>query len=223
MPSTRRRVDVGDAPPSAAEDLLMPRQAWTDKGERQYEHIKESYEDRGVGGRSRGAGRTDRQQGTPRARLDEGAACTPAVTRGSSRAERRRSEQSGRGPPPPGWWPTRRWPARPQTAGVASRAFDYASACAGVAEIGRRSGLKLRGGATLVRVQIPAPAPHRPDRPTPTPSGVCGTGRPTGAPQPAAERRCGRARMPWRSIGRGVRPRSIASPRSRRGCPRSLP
>ncbi|HEY6012479.1 MAG TPA: hypothetical protein VIU37_00680 [Candidatus Limnocylindrales bacterium] len=27
----------------------MPRQAWTDKRERQYEHIKESYEDRGVG------------------------------------------------------------------------------------------------------------------------------------------------------------------------------
>ncbi len=27
----------------------MPRQAWNDKRERQYEHIKESYEDRGVG------------------------------------------------------------------------------------------------------------------------------------------------------------------------------
>ena len=27
----------------------MPRQAWSDKRERQYEHIKESYEDRGVG------------------------------------------------------------------------------------------------------------------------------------------------------------------------------
>ena len=26
----------------------MPRQAWSDKRERQYEHIKESYEDRGV-------------------------------------------------------------------------------------------------------------------------------------------------------------------------------
>lgn len=26
----------------------MPRKAWTDKRERQYEHIKESYEDRGV-------------------------------------------------------------------------------------------------------------------------------------------------------------------------------
>ncbi len=27
----------------------MPKKAWTDKRERQYEHIKESYEDRGVG------------------------------------------------------------------------------------------------------------------------------------------------------------------------------
>jgi plasmid stabilization system protein ParE len=27
----------------------MPQDAWTDKRERQYEHIKESYEDRGVG------------------------------------------------------------------------------------------------------------------------------------------------------------------------------
>ena len=27
----------------------MSRQAWTDKRERQYEHIEESYEDRGVG------------------------------------------------------------------------------------------------------------------------------------------------------------------------------
>jgi plasmid stabilization system protein ParE len=27
----------------------MPQQAWTDKRERQYEHIKDSYEDRGVG------------------------------------------------------------------------------------------------------------------------------------------------------------------------------
>jgi plasmid stabilization system protein ParE len=27
----------------------MPQKAWTDKRERQYEHIKESYEDRGVG------------------------------------------------------------------------------------------------------------------------------------------------------------------------------
>ncbi len=26
----------------------MPEQAWSDKRERQYEHIKESYEDRGV-------------------------------------------------------------------------------------------------------------------------------------------------------------------------------
>jgi plasmid stabilization system protein ParE len=26
----------------------MPRKAWSDKRERQYEHIKESYEDRGV-------------------------------------------------------------------------------------------------------------------------------------------------------------------------------
>jgi plasmid stabilization system protein ParE len=26
----------------------MPQQAWTDKRERQYEHIKDSYEDRGV-------------------------------------------------------------------------------------------------------------------------------------------------------------------------------
>ncbi len=26
----------------------MPQKAWTDKRERQYEHIKESYEDRGV-------------------------------------------------------------------------------------------------------------------------------------------------------------------------------
>jgi plasmid stabilization system protein ParE len=28
----------------------MPQNAWSDKRERQYEHIKESYEDRGVGG-----------------------------------------------------------------------------------------------------------------------------------------------------------------------------
>ena len=28
---------------------LMPQNAWSDKRERQYEHIKESYEDRGVG------------------------------------------------------------------------------------------------------------------------------------------------------------------------------
>ena len=27
----------------------MPQNAWTDKRERQYEHIKESYEERGVG------------------------------------------------------------------------------------------------------------------------------------------------------------------------------
>ena len=27
----------------------MPQQAWTGKRERQYEHIKDSYEDRGVG------------------------------------------------------------------------------------------------------------------------------------------------------------------------------
>jgi plasmid stabilization system protein ParE len=27
----------------------MPQSAWSDKRERQYEHIKESYEDRGVG------------------------------------------------------------------------------------------------------------------------------------------------------------------------------
>ena len=27
----------------------MPQKAWSDKRERQYEHIKESYEDRGVG------------------------------------------------------------------------------------------------------------------------------------------------------------------------------
>lgn len=26
----------------------MPQQAWTDKRERQYEHVKDSYEDRGV-------------------------------------------------------------------------------------------------------------------------------------------------------------------------------
>jgi plasmid stabilization system protein ParE len=30
------------------EDTPMPQKAWTDKRERQYEHIKESYEDRGV-------------------------------------------------------------------------------------------------------------------------------------------------------------------------------
>jgi plasmid stabilization system protein ParE len=28
----------------------MPQKAWSDKRERQYEHIKESYEDRGVSG-----------------------------------------------------------------------------------------------------------------------------------------------------------------------------
>jgi len=28
--------------------MTMPEQAWSDKRERQYEHIKESYEDRGV-------------------------------------------------------------------------------------------------------------------------------------------------------------------------------
>ena len=27
----------------------MPQQAWSDKRERQYEHIKESYQDRGIG------------------------------------------------------------------------------------------------------------------------------------------------------------------------------
>ncbi len=27
----------------------MPQNAWSDKRERQYEHIKESYEDRGIG------------------------------------------------------------------------------------------------------------------------------------------------------------------------------
>ena len=30
------------------EDRPMPKKAWTDKRERQYEHIKDSYEDRGV-------------------------------------------------------------------------------------------------------------------------------------------------------------------------------
>src|SRR4029077_7965394 len=34
---------------SAAGDRPMPQKAWSDKRERQYEHIKESYEDRGVG------------------------------------------------------------------------------------------------------------------------------------------------------------------------------
>jgi plasmid stabilization system protein ParE len=33
---------------NAAEEPPMP-EAWSDKRERQYEHIKESYEDRGVG------------------------------------------------------------------------------------------------------------------------------------------------------------------------------
>jgi hypothetical protein len=31
------------------EDGEMPQKAWTDKRERQYEHIKDSYEERGVG------------------------------------------------------------------------------------------------------------------------------------------------------------------------------
>ena len=31
------------------EDGHMPQKAWSDKRERQYEHIKDSYEDRGVG------------------------------------------------------------------------------------------------------------------------------------------------------------------------------
>jgi plasmid stabilization system protein ParE len=30
------------------EGFEMPQKAWTDKRERQYEHIKDSYEDRGV-------------------------------------------------------------------------------------------------------------------------------------------------------------------------------
>jgi plasmid stabilization system protein ParE len=30
------------------EERAMPQKAWTDKRERQYEHIKDSYEDRGV-------------------------------------------------------------------------------------------------------------------------------------------------------------------------------
>ena len=34
---------------SARGDRPMPQKAWSDKRERQYEHIKESYEDRGVG------------------------------------------------------------------------------------------------------------------------------------------------------------------------------
>jgi hypothetical protein len=33
---------------SDKEVISMPQKAWSDKRERQYEHIKESYEDRGV-------------------------------------------------------------------------------------------------------------------------------------------------------------------------------
>jgi plasmid stabilization system protein ParE len=33
---------------AAKGDSAMPQEAWSDKRERQYEHIKESYEDRGV-------------------------------------------------------------------------------------------------------------------------------------------------------------------------------
>ena len=55
------------------EEAPMPQKAWSDKRERQYEHIKDSYEDRGVERRrGRGARGTHRQQGTRRARRDEG-------------------------------------------------------------------------------------------------------------------------------------------------------
>jgi plasmid stabilization system protein ParE len=43
---TRRRITAGVC---RSEVIAMPQKAWSDKRERQYEHIKESYEDRGVG------------------------------------------------------------------------------------------------------------------------------------------------------------------------------
>ena len=36
------------SPGEDQEDGVMPQKAWSDKRERQYEHIKDSYEDRGV-------------------------------------------------------------------------------------------------------------------------------------------------------------------------------
>ena len=42
----------------------MPQKAWTDKRERQYEHIKESYEERGaVEDKAEEMRRPDREQG----------------------------------------------------------------------------------------------------------------------------------------------------------------
>ena len=58
----------------------MPQNAWSDKRERQYEHIKESYEERG---RSPGQGRGDR--GPDR---EQGAHARPARPRRSARAAR---------------------------------------------------------------------------------------------------------------------------------------
>ena len=51
----------------------MPQKAWTDKRERQYEHIKDSYEDRGVSAdeAEERAARTV-EQGTSEPRRDQG-------------------------------------------------------------------------------------------------------------------------------------------------------
>jgi hypothetical protein len=45
--SIRNASMVNQAP--KVEGPTVPQNAWSDKRERQYEHIKESYEDRGVG------------------------------------------------------------------------------------------------------------------------------------------------------------------------------
>ena len=63
----------------------MPQKAWTDKRERQYEHIKESYEDRGVSedeAEERAARTVNKERaehGETKARRDEGTAHQEAV------------------------------------------------------------------------------------------------------------------------------------------------
>jgi plasmid stabilization system protein ParE len=55
----------------------MPQEAWSDKRERQYEHIKDSYEDRGVGEdeaeerAARTVNKTRREHGETKEQRDE--------------------------------------------------------------------------------------------------------------------------------------------------------
>ena len=89
--SSSRAPDNAAAPRSVSDSHTrrrpMPQKAWSDKRERQYEHIKDSYEDRGVERRrGRGARGSDGQQGARRARRDQGRQEAPSRDRDRLRA-----------------------------------------------------------------------------------------------------------------------------------------